>query len=194
MCDPRKNSFGAGLYGVVAFCIMLLSFTALSGCGSSKAASDTTNKIEVLALAYASKTDAREKAFIADYKANARSRVDELVNDALSKEVDSNGNAKANNVVAILKIKSEHYSNIEKQCLELQRNFDSDRKDIDTLVKYTGALKGYFENKTSTAEIIKATSATIIEELGSLVNVKITKPAAKVSPPEDVKAVIIPSK
>lgn len=158
-----KGVLKAGIFGVM-ICMLLFA----SGCGKTEAAQRHTDEVEQLAIGYANVKEKREAAQIADYRRKARAEADELTAKAIEaekKRTDAPPAQIADNCVAYMNIKADHYAKIEENCIQLQNDFNSDRKYVIQLTRKTSELKEYFKGQNETGDLVKQSSQALIDTL-----------------------------
>lgn len=165
---PMVKTLLGGIAKAGLLALMLCTLLC-SGCSYTQAAR-TNDDTERLAVSYAAKTATRQAAQISDYRRTARAEADKLTNDAITaekKRTDETPQQMADNCVALANIKADHYAKIEANCIELQRQFDSDRTDVIQLTRKTSELREYFKGQNDTGQLVQETSKQLIEALGA---------------------------
>jgi len=156
---------------ILCFCLLL----TVLGCGRSIEAERAATMIELSAINHSRNMDRVVEGFIADYRKTAREKADDLSANAIksiTKTVDGEKVANPNNVQFILKQKAKHYAKIEVKCIGMRRKILLANKDIEHILAYSKALKGYFNQRASFGELLNESSATVIEALDAFTGKK----------------------
>jgi len=155
--------------------LMLVSVFFLPACGSYKEAARANLAIEMSAINYQKNMAKIVEAFIADYRARARAEADRLCDDAIAAEirvVDGKQVVNPTNYQIIVDNKIRHYQTIEKHVVAMRAKIIEANKDIEHLLKYTAALKEYFDQSTNVAEMLNAGSEAVVTIMDGLIKKK----------------------
>lgn len=152
-------------------CLCLFGAAGMSGCSSTQAARATV-AMEESAINYRRNMGRVVEAFIADYKVKAQAEADALADAAIKAETGADGKVNPNNIRIIYEIKAEKYSIIERVAIGMRAKLIAADQDIEHLLQYSKALKEYFNQSTSTAQLLNQSSQQVIDLLDSFIQKK----------------------
>lgn len=155
---------------------VFIPLLCLCGCwGTHTQATNSASMIEVSAMNYSQNMQKILDAFIQDYRLRAREQADTLTDNALAsvtKVVDGKPSANPDTVKALLERKAELYTKIELNVVSMRQKIIDANKDMEHILKYSQALKEYFNQKTNTMELIQSNSGDLINMLDSFIGKK----------------------
>lgn len=152
------------------FAFMML--TGFTGCFKSTQASRSTEAAEMSALRYQENVHSLVEAFIKDYRTTATREANRLYNEAKASITNADGTASAKNLEVISNQRIEHFKDIELTCATMREKLIAADRDIEHLLKYTAALKDYFNKRTEAAELLNKGTDQTIKILDSLIGGK----------------------
>lgn len=152
--------------------VSMFLLVALTGCFKSTQATRSTEAAEMSALRYQENVHTLVEAFIRDYRDTATREANRLYNEAKASITNADGVANAHNLEVISNRRIEHFKDIEITCATMREKLITADKDIEHLLKYTNALKDYFNKRTEAAELLNKGTDQTIKILDSLIGGK----------------------
>jgi len=168
--ESQTMGFKMNRMAILAIGIGALFMTP--GCFSRPQAANAVASMEVSAIQYSKNMNAMVGAFIADYRENALSKIDDETDAALRSVTKPDGTVNILTAQAILHKKLTDYAAVERKCIEMRKKPLDAYKDIEHLLQYSKALKQYFDKQANTAAILEQSSDEMLAVLDRFIGKK----------------------
>lgn len=148
--------------------IMILAIVGSSGC-SSVAAGNANNAIELSAISYQKNVTKLVEAFIADYRATARTTADSLYEKAKASVTGADGKVNAATLEAVTNKRLADYAETESNCIAMRNKLILANTDIDHILALTKQMREYFASANKMSISMNDASGAVMDTIGTLI-------------------------